>query len=118
MSQNNVGRDSDPPSFTIPIVLNAVALAMIPISQAYFRQIFETQQIELPFQTQITLGVMPLVVLAAVLFLTFVIKRWTKVRLKCVWIPFAVSACGLVVGQHVIGIWLAFLPDGPVDLSF
>ncbi len=117
MSHNTVGRDSDPPSFTIPIVLNAVALALILISQTYFRRTFEARKIELAFQTEIALGIMPLVVLSAVLLLTLVIKRWAQVRWKSLWVSVAVCACGLVVGQHVIGIWLAFLPDGPVDLS-
>lgn len=118
MFRNTVGRDSDPLSFTIPIALNGAALVLILISQTYFLRIFEASETELPFQTQIALGVLPLIILSTVLLLTLVLKLWANVRLKSLWRPVAVSATGLVVGQHVMAVWLAFLPQGPVDLSF
>ena len=73
---------------------------------------------ELPLQTEVALGIIPLVFISVVLILTFVIQRWGQVRLKCLWRSVAVSACLLFVGQHIIGIWLALLPVSPVDLSF
>ena len=118
MLQNTAGRNSDSPSFTIPILLNTAALVLILISQTCFRRTFNAQKIELLLQTEVALGIIPLVFISVVLILTFVIQRWAQVRLKCLWRPVAVSACLLVVGQHIIGIWLALLPVGPVDLSF
>ncbi len=82
MSQNTAGHNSDSPSFTNPIALKVVALALILISQSYFRRTFDATEIELPFQTQIALGAMPLVVLASVLLLTLVLKCWVQVRLS------------------------------------
>ena len=118
MPHNTAKRVSETPWFTIPIALNAAALGLILISQTCFRRTFDATEIELPFQTQIALGVMPHVTLSAILLSTFVMQRWANVRLMRLWGSVAVSACGLVVGQHMIGVWLAFLPHGPVDLSF
>ena len=110
MPQHTAGPDSKTHSFAITIALNAAAIELILISQTCFRRTFNAQNMDLPFQTEVALGVIPLVFLSVVLILTFVVKRWAQVRLKSLWRHVAFSACLLVVGQHIVGIWLALIP--------
>lgn len=108
--------ESDIPSLTVPIVFNMVALPTLLASQAYFRHRFDALQIELPYQTEVAIGVIPPLVLVVLLLLTLAVKYSVVKRFTSVWEAVAVSACVLIVGQHIIAMCLPFLV-GRVDLS-
>ena len=116
MAQNRVKSGSASSTLTVPVLSCAITLPSMLASQFYYRHSFEAHQIELPFATELALGPIPIAILVGLLLATIAIKRFASDRLKIVWGPVAVSVCGVVIGHHVIAIWLAY-PSGPIDLS-
>ena len=100
----------------MPIVFNALALPLLLLSQKYFSHRFRSQEIELPWQTEIGLGWGPPFVLAGMLLVTLVMRSRLQPRVMQIWERVLVVALGIVIGHHIISMALGF-PTGHTELS-
>jgi hypothetical protein len=103
-------------AMTRAVWLSSVALVALLLSQSHFRDRFTTSKIELPLQTEIALSWIPPVILTATLLISVAAKYTSAVRFQVLWEPMLVIIIGMVIGHHIIAMFLPFM-GGPVDLS-
>ena len=117
MTRETIKQNSNNPSFTLPIVINAVALLILLGSQAYFRNTFSAFNLdELPSTTEIAIGVIPPMFFVVLLLATLAVKYLVPKRFARIWKVVSVSGCALVIAHHGVGMWLAF-SGSVLDLS-
>lgn len=111
------GVGSKPEQTTLNACAIVIAMTFVGIvtSQVYFRQLFLIRRIELGIQAEFALVPVPPAVLLVGLLATGFVKRFTDEPGRRRWTWLAIVVCGMVIGQHLIAMWLVF-PVSAVDL--
>jgi len=116
MSTESAKLDARTPSLGIPIAVSVVLLLSLVVSQSYFRNTFQEHEYDLPFQTELALGIIPPLLLTALLVATVAVNCSKNTRVRTIWKAIVFIVCGGIVGHQVIAMFVAY-PTVPPSLT-